>query len=249
MKVLSLRPDNWIFVFGSNEAGRHGKGAALMAKELYGAQGGVGEGFAGRSYALPTKDQNLRTREIEEVRGSVATFLEIAEQRPHLKFQVTRLGCGLAGFTDEQIAPMFEDAPRNVLLPRRWLKVLGKGPDEFRVVVSGSVELSDFDLVAERLDLLLGQVSDPVTIVTGTQPGVEQLAETYAGKRHLGLVRFIEVDQAFKDRSYQVANETMAWFSDAVALFWDGQEFKYQHLLDVAKREELPVRETQFELS
>ena len=109
-----------IFVFGSNLAGRHGKGAAKFAREQYGAVYGVGEGPTGHAYALPTKDQGLRTRTLPNIQNSVRTFIAYARSRPDLEFTVTRVGCGLAGYKDTDIAPLFRGAPKNCILPLGW---------------------------------------------------------------------------------------------------------------------------------
>ncbi|MBS2032455.1 MAG: hypothetical protein JST54_31455 [Deltaproteobacteria bacterium] len=115
-----------VFVFGSNHAGRHGKGAAKEAEAKYGAKRGQGEGLAGRSYGVPTKDAKLRTLTLDEVRAHVERFMEFARERQDLVFAVTRVGCGLAGFRDEDIAPLFANSPRNCELPREWLKMVGR---------------------------------------------------------------------------------------------------------------------------
>jgi hypothetical protein len=109
-----------IFVFGSNLAGRHGKGAALCAKQQYGAVYGVGVGLTGSAYAIPTKDEHLNVLPLEVIRGFVDDFIEYAEEHPHMFFMVTRIGCGLAGYKDEEIGPMFAWAPRNCDLPEEW---------------------------------------------------------------------------------------------------------------------------------
>jgi hypothetical protein len=109
-----------IFVFGSNLAGRHGKGAALTAREKYGAVYGVGVGRTGMAYAIPTKDENLRTLPLDRIREYVDDFLAYARQNPGLTFHVTAIGTGLAGYTHEDIAPMFENAPKNCELPEVW---------------------------------------------------------------------------------------------------------------------------------
>lgn len=112
-------PGSEVFVFGSNLAGRHGRGAALAALLGHGAVYGVGEGHTGRAYAIPTKDEQLVSRSLSEIAESVARFTVYARSRPELKFMVTRIGCGLAGYRDTQIAPMFLDAWAlpNVKLP------------------------------------------------------------------------------------------------------------------------------------
>lgn len=109
-----------IFVFGSNLAGRHGAGAALDARRLHGAVYGCGEGMSGYSYAIPTKDHALKPRSLDEIRQSVQTFLDFARETPEAIYQVTRIGCGLAGFKDHEIGPMFAGAPANCELPKNW---------------------------------------------------------------------------------------------------------------------------------
>lgn len=109
-----------IFVFGSNLAGRHGAGAALDARNNHGAQPGVGEGLTGSAYALPTKDAALRPRRLRDIRASVERFLAFARERQDLTFLVTRVGCGYAGYSDVDIAPMFAGAPSNCELPEGW---------------------------------------------------------------------------------------------------------------------------------
>lgn len=109
-----------IFVFGSNRAGRHGKGAAAYAAQHFGAKYGVGEGLTGSAYALPTKDERIRTLPLDQIQAHVERFLAFAESHPELEFEVTRIGCGLAGYRDEQIAPFFARAPENCHLPLGW---------------------------------------------------------------------------------------------------------------------------------
>ena len=110
----------FFFVFGSNLAGRHGKGAAYTAQRDYGAEFGVGEGPTGRAYAIPTKDENLRTLPLSDIAASIETFKAFAREHPEISFGVTRIGCGLAGYTDADIAPMFANAPENCELPEGW---------------------------------------------------------------------------------------------------------------------------------
>jgi hypothetical protein len=120
-----------VFVFGSNLAGRHGKGAALHAIRHHGAIYGVGEGhmaargLAGpQSYAIPTKDANLRTLPLDQIRLHVESFLEHARICSGNEFEVTAVGCGLAGYRPEDIAPFFADAPPNCILPDEFKAVL-----------------------------------------------------------------------------------------------------------------------------
>lgn len=111
---------NKIFVFGSNLAGRHGKGAALRAYKEHGAVYGKGVGLQGSSYAIPTKDENLNTLPLQKIERYVEQFIRFAHLNPDMQFEVTRVGCGLAGYDDADIAPMFFDAPINCILPVGW---------------------------------------------------------------------------------------------------------------------------------
>ena len=115
-----MRKPNSVFVFGSNLGGKHGGGAARVAHQHYGAVWSVGEGPRGRSYALPTMDADFVTLRLDEVALSVQVFLVHAAEHPELTFAVTRIGCGIAGFSDEEIAPLFRDAPANCELPEGW---------------------------------------------------------------------------------------------------------------------------------
>jgi hypothetical protein len=108
---------NHVFVFGSNLAGRHGRGAAFTAKRFWGARNGVGEGIQGNAYGIPTKDRELRVLPLGEIRRSVKRFLEYAENNPQKTFLVTEIGCGLAGYSPRQIGPLFINPPGNCVLP------------------------------------------------------------------------------------------------------------------------------------
>ena len=112
-----MSADPRIFVFGSNLAGRHGAGSAKAAAQHHGAIYGCGVGKQGNSYAIPTKDRNLRVLPLARIKKHVAAFLEYALAHPEWQFDVVAIGCGLAGYKPEQIAPMFAGAASNVHLP------------------------------------------------------------------------------------------------------------------------------------
>ena len=109
-----------IFVFGSNLAGRHGAGSAKEARLKHGAIYGQGIGRQGNSYAIPTKDTFLQSLPLDHIEGYVFKFIEYAKANPALQFKVVKIGCGLAGYKEEQIAPMFSEAPVNCILPEGW---------------------------------------------------------------------------------------------------------------------------------
>lgn len=118
--IKELAPDE-IFVFGSNLAGHHGGGAARVALDRFGAQWGVGEGIQGQSYAIPTMQGGVET-----IKPYVNRFLDLAYEWDQNTFLVTRIGCGIAGFSPEQIAPLFDRAldMYNVVLPRDFYDIL-----------------------------------------------------------------------------------------------------------------------------
>lgn len=114
---------NEIFVFGSNLQGFHGGGAARIARERFGAVTGQGVGLQGQSYAIPTMQGGVDT-----IRPYVNEFIAFAKAHPELHFFVTRIGCGIAGFRDEEIAPLFKEAIglANVSLPKEFIESIVK---------------------------------------------------------------------------------------------------------------------------
>lgn len=119
-RITELK-DNQIFVFGSNIAGRHAGGAALIAQEKFGAIWGKGVGLQGRSYAIPTMDGS-----VEKITPYVNEFIRFAEDHPEFEFLVTRIGCGIAGYTDKQIAPLFQEYHfhPNIVLPKSFIDII-----------------------------------------------------------------------------------------------------------------------------
>jgi len=117
---------NEVFVFGSNLAGQHLGGAALLAKEKFGAELGVGEGMTGQCYALPTKDENIETLPIAEIHKAIEQLRETVENNKDKFFIITAVGCGLAGYEAKDIAPMFENFINfeNISLPQSFVDVI-----------------------------------------------------------------------------------------------------------------------------
>ena len=119
-RITSLQP-NEIFVFGSNLAGSHGGGAARLAYDRFGAIWGQGVGLQGQSYGIPTMHGG-----VDVIKPYVDEFIEFASKHPEMKFLVTKIGCGIAGFAIEDIAPLFASAidVENVILPEDFVKIL-----------------------------------------------------------------------------------------------------------------------------
>jgi len=117
-KLITSLSKNEIFVFGSNKEGYHIGGAAKIAHESFGAEWGIGIGHTGKCYAIPTMSG------IEEIEKSVSEFIEYAKNNQYLIFLVTEIGCGIAGYTPQQIAPLFKNISENVLLPKIFTNIL-----------------------------------------------------------------------------------------------------------------------------
>ena len=118
--ITELKADE-VFVFGSNLAGMHGGGAAYVAFKQFGAVMGCGVGLRGQSYAIPTMQGGVET-----IKPYVDEFISLAKEHPELFFYVTRIGCGIAGFRDKEIAPLFNEAVslENVCLPETFVRAL-----------------------------------------------------------------------------------------------------------------------------
>lgn len=122
--ITSLDRDE-IFVFGSNLAGNHAGGAARVARKKFGAIMGQGVGLQGQSYAIPTMQGGVET-----IKPYVDEFIDFARECDQNTFYVTRIGCGIAGFKDEEIAPLFAEALKlyNVRLPESFVRIIQSIP-------------------------------------------------------------------------------------------------------------------------
>ena len=120
--ITELGPKD-IFVFGSNLAGAHAGGAARLANQKFGAVLGQGVGLQGNSYAIPTMQGGVET-----IQPYVDEFIQFAMSHPEMTFYVTKIGCGIAGFSEEEIAPLFKNALEiaNIRLPRDFVDILMK---------------------------------------------------------------------------------------------------------------------------
>lgn len=133
--VIDRLEKNEVFVFGSNREGRHGKGAAYLARERFGAAYGIGKGIVGQTYAIPTRKNvkdnggwNIVTLPLEEIRPHVNDFINFTMVHKELDFLVTEVGCGNAGYKPEEMAPLFLKAIdcENIFLPQSFINVLSK---------------------------------------------------------------------------------------------------------------------------
>lgn len=124
-EMIAQLAGNEVFVFGSNLAGRHGSGAARLAYNRFGAIWGIGVGLQGHSYAIPTMHGG-----VEAIKPYVDQFIDFACMHPQYTFLVTKIGCGIAGFAEYEIAPLFAGAIalENVILPKEFVDVIQGRP-------------------------------------------------------------------------------------------------------------------------
>jgi hypothetical protein len=118
--------ENEIFVFGSNLNGNHAGGAAKLAQESFGVENGVGEGLTGQCYAFPTLDKEMQKVSKEELIKSRDLFYKIAEENKDKTFFLTKVGCGIAGFSEDEMKEIFKgESPKNIIMPAGWRVIKG----------------------------------------------------------------------------------------------------------------------------
>lgn len=124
--IVTELPEDTVFVFGSNMAGQHGSGAARVASQHFGAVEGVGRGWAGQSFAIPTLNEHIQQMPLSQIEHYVEDFKVYAKNHPKMKYFVTALGCGIAGYKVSEIAPLFKGIHHNVIFLNRLNRMLKK---------------------------------------------------------------------------------------------------------------------------
>jgi len=127
INITDLKP-NEIFVFGSNEGGKHFGGAARLAYSKFGAIMGQGRGLQGQSYAVPTLTTDFEMVSLNSLKSDISTLLDFAKGNKDKHFLITAIGCGIAGFTSEEIAPLFKPFAKlkNCSLPLEFITIISK---------------------------------------------------------------------------------------------------------------------------
>jgi len=201
-----------------------------------GAELGRGEGMAGQSYALPTKATPAESLSLSEVQDHVQTFLAFARRHPSLRFLVTKVGCGLAGFSEAEIAPLFKEAPDNCLLPGTWLQRLRPDTTPARVIVAGSRGIQDPAFVYHHIDRMLSRLQHaPLEIVSGLARGPDQLGKAWAEARGLPVVEYPAEWNRFGRAAGIFRNNEMAWYGTHLVAFWDGSSPGTRHMIAAAE--------------
>lgn len=211
-----------VFVFGSNRAGIHGAGAARFARQCYGAESSVGEGPTGRAYAVPTKDMQLKSLRLPEIAEGIKAFSDYASVHEDLSFQVTRIGCGLAGYSDGEVAGFFREHTPNMMLPGRWALALGECKP--RVIVAGTRCLVS-DSHRARLFNALDKTAEKIgefEVVSGLASGPDTFGLEWARSRGFEQARFpARWDRWGKPAGFR-RNTQMAWYGTHLVALYDG---------------------------
>lgn len=194
--ITELGPDE-VFVFGSNLAGRHGRGAALQARRQFGAQLGVGEGLTGSSYALPTKDEQLQVRGIEQVGESIFRLGQTARELPGKKFYLTRVGQGLAGFDESSIRQKVVEAklPPNVIPWWEFEQNRAEKAEPFKLIIAGGRDFQDYDRLKAAVERQLYNANIPIspeslTVISGLAKGADTLGMQWAKEVGVPVLEF-----------------------------------------------------------
>lgn len=222
--VLSMPlPPPPVFVFGSNQSGIHGAGAALFANKYHEAVIGVGEGRTGNTYALPTKSHPNTLLTLEEIQEKIITFITYAKHHPEETYNVTRIGTGLAGYRDDQIQSLFRTAftsvgkPNNIVLPYTWNKDSGKA---HRVIVAGSRHFNDPRYIP-HIERQLNKLKNVDRIIVGGARGIDTLAEQVAIQTGRHFDRYPAWWELYGKSAGYVRNGVMAQHASACVAVWD----------------------------
>lgn len=226
------------FVFGSNLAGLHGKGAALTARTYRGARQGKGLGPQGTSYALPTKSVNLKPLSLKEISNHVREFIAYAESRPQEVFQQTRVGCGLAGFKDSEIAPMFFAAPKNIILPGVWRQMREIDFSSVSVVAEQNATEAEIEKIIE--DLIKTKANPVFSVMAGTveERAISNLADRTAGMR---IQCFSPNPALYKDFARASLELTMVWAASSIRLIGPENSNLLKRIRSLAVENGVPV--------
>ncbi len=242
-----------VFVFGSNELGVHGKGSAAHAAKYFAATSGIGEGAmldkTGllRSYAIPTKSEPAMgaTLPLERIAQYAEDFKAYADavEPMNYRFQLTRVGCGLAGLDDREVAPIFFDAPRNVMLCGAWAAM--HDDQVRRFIVAGSRTFANQEVVWKHVEeiTLPFWACEGFEIVSGMADGPDTFGANFAKEYGFTdcLVEFPAEWKLYGKPAGHIRNATMAWYATDLIAFWDGKSSGTKNMIDLARREGLTV--------
>ncbi|MHB8549316.1 MAG: A1S_2505 family phage non-structural protein [Thermoplasmataceae archaeon] len=208
--------DDLICVFGSNQSGRHGKGAAQWAARFRGAQPGVGSGRTGQAYAIPTKDEHIRSLSLMEIRSSLWKFAEEATATPDQCYQMTKIGCGLAGIPEAKILSLMTEArlPGNVWLPGTWVSAMT--PGILRLMVSVDHIHRQDRQICDDLDRVFEQAirkQRSMEVVTADAEPMDRVVMHWCDVRGVPVLTVPSHFAKYAHAADSVRNVLMAWYA------------------------------------
>ncbi|OTG66524.1 A1S_2505 family phage non-structural protein [Acinetobacter silvestris] len=187
--IIKHLPEDTVFVFGSNMAGTHQGGAAKIALQNFGAMKGVGRGWSGQSYAIPTMNEHLQQMPLSQIQHYIDDFKIYTKNHPKTKYFITAVGCGVAGYKVEEIAPMFKGISHNVIFPI-----------SFRAFVEKTLPKLNQHLVQSFID-------DDIIFNDNLDQAIAQLKLTDAEKSLATIVintPMYPIDSNGRDRSFEI---------------------------------------------
>lgn len=251
--ITELRP-NEIFVFGSNTEGRHGKGAAKQAM-AFGAVYGRAQGLQGQSYAVITKDLRGQEYPLHLIKANIAKLCFTALVEADKTFLVTKIGCGLGGYSVQEIAELFVfvrfEIPSNVVLPKEFIEVIERkklsdnqtvdlfNGNSLVILVAGGRDFDDYDRVKADLDK-----HNPDVIVSGMANGADKLGVRYANEYGVQLREFPAQWEKYGKSAGYKRNQQMLdeGKPNLVLVYWDGISKGAKHMLDMSQRAGVKVQ-------
>ena len=197
--VTSLK-ENEVFVFGSNTAGRHGKGAARTAYKKFGAIYGQGEGLQGQSYALPTKGKNIENLSIEQISKNIDTFIKVAKDNPDKTFYLTKIGTGLGNKTVEQMAELInkKNIPDNVIRP---IEFMPKDDKQLKQIVKESTQKVKFIKLEESIEKQNQEILSKLNLSDISEAGNESITGQLTSEQN------DSIGENVKDTETQLKNQ------------------------------------------
>lgn len=244
--VRHIKDGLMIYTFGSNLAGRHGAGSALFARNCYGAVYGVGEGLTGRSYALPTKDAQLKSLSIEQIGERVDRFFQFAKAHKEMQFMLSNFGTGLAGFDADSMLALVSrpDKPSNVHLSGLWRQMIDR---EVNHVYVGSTEgraqgAKKIKSLGQYLDSKNYLASKTVLVWDSHEPLAQDL-ESLALARGVRGVCFEPNKQRFGVQALHCAVLSACWYATELLLLSAQPSVRLGKLRTVASQLNTPVSE------
>lgn len=244
-RIAPYIPPRPILVFGSNLAGRYGRGMAALAARYYSARTGVGTGPTGGAYALPVQTSALAALPLQEIAKHAELFLMYANRHPEAVFQIARMACGVGfPYSDEDVAPLFAGAPSNVHLPGLWARLLGR-ESRLRLIIAGSRSITQRGWVHEAIDKTIAELDTPpssVEIVSGGALGVDTLGEDWAVHNGAKLRRMPADWVRYGKGAGFVRNRQMGIYASHLQSFWNGSSSGTRDMNEFAKTAGLWVR-------